>query len=55
MKRERENIIKLPIPKNLYLHEDYIVEDNGVINCRSIYTKRQSENDIEYIISNTKK
>lgn len=43
---------KLPIPKKLYLHKEYTIEDNNVINCRSIYTKRQSETDIEYIISN---
>ena len=45
---------ELPIPKKLYLHKEYATEDNNVINCRSIYTKRQSETDIEYIISKNK-
>ena len=43
---------KIPIPLKLYLHKDYILEDDKAISCRSIYTARQSENDIEYIINN---
>ena len=42
---------KIPIPLKLYLHKDYILEDDKAISCRSIYTTRQSENDIEYIIN----
>ena len=43
---------KIPIPLKLYLHKDYILEDDKAISCRSIYMTRQSENDIEYIINN---
>ena len=39
------------VPQRLYLHKHYIQDNGGVINCHSIYTEKQSEDDIEYVIN----
>ena len=38
-------------PSKFYLNKNFILNNDKMIDCHSIYTERQSEDDIEYIIN----